>query len=119
MTRASALASCSALLLFSLGGCATSAHSPAPEPYASAPYATTIRALPSLALGKSTKGGVAASLGRTTAIAFDSGYEVWVYLVRNEEEKPVELVLLFDPRGVLAKTRVRPSSRTPRTSPSG
>ena len=109
MRRASALAVLSFVVL---GGCATSAPSPAPEPYASAPYATTIKAIPSLALGKSTKGEVAAGLGRTTAITFESGYEVWVYLIRPStrgEARTTELVLLFDPEGVLAKSRFRPS----------
>jgi hypothetical protein len=94
-----------------MGGCATSGPSPAPQPYASAPYATAIKGIPSLALGKSTKGEVAASLGRTTAITFDSGYEVWVYLIRpsTQESKTTELVLLFDRQGVLAKSRFRPS----------
>ncbi len=115
----------SALVLasFLVAGCSTTAQpTEAPAPYASAPYATTIRAIPPLAAGKSTKGEVAASLGRTTAVAFDSGYEVWVYLIKPSTEgdsETTELVLLFDPQGVLAKSRLRSSSSTPRTSPSG
>ena len=64
-------------------------------------------------VGKSTKADVIRALGKTTAIEFDSGYEVWVY--RLTREPPVagdagraEFVVLFSPAGVVTKTRVRP-----------
>jgi hypothetical protein len=45
-------------------------------------------------------------------IDFDSGYEVWVYRERPTKKeqpppRPTELVLLFAPSGILAKTRIR------------
>jgi hypothetical protein len=43
-------------------------------------------------------------------IRFDSGYEVWVYRqqLRDKQEPPrPELVLLFSPQDVLAKTRIK------------
>ena len=59
-----------------------------------------------LTVGKSTKDDALAALGGGEVIEFDSGYEVWVY-----REKPparhTELVLLFKPSGILAKTRAR------------
>lgn len=64
--------------------------------------------------GSSTKADVGAALGRATAIAFDSGWEVWVYrwpgaglLARDA----TELVVLFDPSGVARKVRMRAGSR--------
>jgi hypothetical protein len=36
-------------------------------------------------------------------VNFDSGYEVWVY----RQPPAAELVLLFEPSGILSKTRVR------------
>ena len=51
-----------------------------------------------------------AALGKATVIDFDSGYEVWVYRERLKEKAkppPTELLLLFAPSGMLAKTRIR------------
>jgi len=64
--------------------------------------------------GKS-KGDMLAAFGQPTTVRFDSGYEVWVFGVnetRNprDREKPKqrsELVLLFDPSGAVAKSRLR------------
>jgi hypothetical protein len=64
-----------------------------------------------IAVGRSTKADVAAALGRATVIPFDSGYEVWVYRWRGAQpttRAATELVVLFDPSGVVKKTRVRP-----------
>ena len=61
--------------------------------------------------GKSTKRDVLALLGKTATVTFDSGYEVWVYHL-EEGEGPrgqAEFVILFDPAGVAAKTRIRPA----------
>lgn len=58
----------------------------------------------------STKADVRAGLGEAVVVDFPSGYEVWVYRQRAHEKPPApsaELVLLFDPSGILAKTRVR------------
>ena len=74
-----------------LGGCAAAPPPPKPAP---APVVLTI--------GKTTKADVRASLGEATIVDFASGYEVWVY-----RHKEAELVLLFEPSGILAKTRQR------------
>ena len=58
-------------------------------------------------VGRSTRADVAARLGETLAISFDNGYEIWVY--RLASARDAELVILFDPSGVVAKTRLRPS----------
>ncbi|MDB5921715.1 MAG: hypothetical protein JWN13_651 [Betaproteobacteria bacterium] len=82
-----------------------------------------------VAIGKSTKADVIASLGETLVISFDTGYEVWVYrlanhtpanaapaqrIARTGSEKawpptPAEFVILFAPSGLVAKTRIRPA----------
>ena len=115
------------LLLASLciGSCATDSRIPPGTPESSAQLpAGTISAADAersrdrVAIGKSTKADVAAALGRAGAtLAFDSGYEVWVYRimpVRVDKQTAGELVVLFAPSGTLAKTRVRPPGvRTP------
>ena len=63
-----------------------------------------------LDIGKSTKADARAALGEAVVVDFESGYEVWVYRERPPEKEPAakaELVLLFAPSGILAKTRVR------------
>jgi len=63
-----------------------------------------------IAVGRSTKADVRAALGEAIVVDFESGYEVWVYRERlGQKAKPpvTELVLLFDPRGTLTKTRIR------------
>lgn len=98
------------LVIAYLAGCA-GPGGPAP----SLTRATEIRsaAAPGITIGKSTKADVIALLGKTTAISFDSGYEVWVYHMtrdvpeRRDPEK-AEFVVLFTPSGVVSKTRIRP-----------
>jgi hypothetical protein len=58
-----------------------------------------------VAVGKSTKADVTAALGETLVIRFDNAYEVWVY--RLAEDRRGEFVILFEPDGVVAKTRIR------------
>jgi hypothetical protein len=82
-----------------LAGCATP---PPPKP-AATPSLREI--LSSLTVGRSTKSDVRAALGEGTVVAFPSGYDVWVY--RETPPSSAELVLLFEPSGVLSKTRVR------------
>lgn len=69
-----------------------------------------------LAIGASTKADVRAALGPAAAeLAFESGYEVWVYRIRApaQAKRPDgELVLLFAPSGALSKTRSRHPSGT-------
>ena len=63
-----------------------------------------------LAVGKSTKAEVRAALGEAIVVDFESGYEVWVYRERpGEKAKPpaTELVLLFEPSGLLTRARIR------------
>jgi hypothetical protein len=81
-----------------------------------------------ITIGKSTKADVLAALGKTTAISFDSGFEVWVYQIKDDAparanlaerilhrgpEKATrgksEFVVLFAPSGVVTKTRIRPA----------
>ena len=79
------------------------------------PQSTNAMATPAQAgavtIGKSTKADVMAALGKTTVVSFDSGFEVWVYQIKDEP--PVagktEFVVLFAPSGVVAKTRIRPA----------
>ena len=65
----------------------------------------------SAAEGATRKAEVRAALGEAVAIDFDSGYEVWVYRDRLPDPSPPpassELVLLFSPSGLLAKSRIR------------
>jgi hypothetical protein len=68
-----------------------------------------------ITIGKSTKADVIASLGKTTVVSFDSGYEVWVYRYKGDASAgsaqgargKTEFVVLFAPSGVVAKTRIR------------
>jgi hypothetical protein len=95
-----------------LGGCAF--IQPPPKP-AAAPLGPG--EIPSartgenaLTVGSSTKSDVRAALGEAVVVDFPSGYEVWVYRERRQEElaaPSAELVLLFAPSGILTKTRVR------------
>jgi ABC-type Fe3+-hydroxamate transport system substrate-binding protein len=65
--------------------------------------------------GKSTKAEVIAALGKTTVVHFDSGFEVWVYQLKDSARAGVEaeprgnseFVVLFTPAGVVSKTRTR------------
>ena len=64
----------------------------------------------------SSKSDVIAALGKGVEIQFDSGYDEWIY--RYTEEAPAkgmparkrELIVLFAPSGIVAKTRLRVSS---------
>jgi hypothetical protein len=75
--------------------------------------------------GISTKADVMAALGKAKVISFDSGFEVWLYRYRDDTSSgdgglahngaasnnaahgPTEFVILFNPSGVVAKSRVR------------
>ena len=74
------------------------------------PQLGTAAAAQRIALGRSSKADVAAALGPGQAIVFDSGYEVWVWRVREPAaaREKTELVVLFNPAGVATKARVRP-----------
>lgn len=72
-----------------------------------------------VAIGKTSKADVIASLGETLVIGFDTGYEVWVYTLAEERTPRIagraapgtsaEFVILFAPSGLVAKSRVRPA----------
>ena len=64
-----------------------------------------------ITVGKSTKPEVANALGPAIVIPFDSGNEIWVYRWPGADRSTrtaTELVLLFEPPGLVAKMRVRP-----------
>jgi hypothetical protein len=61
-----------------------------------------------------TKAQVMAALGRANAIRFDSGWEVWVYRWPGADRSTrgaTEVVVLFDPQGVVKKSRLRRGER--------
>jgi hypothetical protein len=119
-------------LLVSVAGCVTPGVSTSTAPSAVVtPLRTKVipaeRATDAIVIGKSTRADVIGALGETLAISFDSGFEVWVYRLADEtsgkregqrgarrgQEKadrfrPGEFIVLFEPSGVVAKTRIRP-----------
>ena len=100
---------CRALMLVACL-CAACAGPPLPAP-ALAPQIALERVKP----GQSSKPEIAAALGPATIIAFDSGYEVWVYRWPGADSSPraaTELVLLFDRAGLLSKARIKPGYAT-------
>lgn len=67
-----------------------------------------------MAVPGSTKPQVMAALGRANVIAFDSGWEVWVYRwpgADRSTQGATELVVLFDPQGTARKSRLRTGKR--------
>jgi hypothetical protein len=99
------------LFLLLVGGCALQqAKQQEALPLGPGEILSAVNAANAIAVGKSTKADVRSALGEATVIGFDSGYEVWVYRERPREKAAsprTELVLLFDPSGVLTKTRTR------------
>ncbi|WP_427914612.1 hypothetical protein ACPWT1_06775 [Ramlibacter sp. MMS24-I3-19] len=61
--------------------------------------------------GRSTRADVAARLGDADRVAFDSGYEVWVYRSHPVHQGQPELVLLFGPDGLVRKLRIKEAQR--------
>ena len=88
-----------------LSACAASP--PRPKPPFIDPALNAEAASGRVTPGQTTKAQVRAALGEPEAVPFDSGYEVWVYRTQRREGPGDELVLLFDPSGVLTKQRVR------------
>jgi hypothetical protein len=73
-------------------------------------------AMAMVAIGSSTQSDVRAALGQAIVIAFDSGYQVWVYRWPGPDRTTrgaTELVVLFDPSGLATKVRVRPGYAAP------
>jgi hypothetical protein len=66
---------------------------------------------PRTALGNWSKAELVAVLGEARAIRFDSGYEVWVYPLARDKRAGEEFVVLVDPSGTVAKTRLRDNAR--------
>jgi hypothetical protein len=69
-----------------------------------------------IAIGKTAKVDVSAALGRAIVIPFESGYEVWIYRWAGADKTTraaTELVVLFEPSGLVTKARVRPGYATP------
>jgi len=57
-----------------------------------------------------TRDQVAAALGPSNILAFDSGWQMWIYRWPGADDSTraaTELVILFDPGGTVRKTRVR------------
>lgn len=105
-----ALSAC--VLVALLAGCAETGSLREDAPgFVQARGITPQSALDAIAVGRSTRAEVAAALGKATVIPFDSGYEVWVYRWRGAQpttRAATELVVLFEPSGLVKKTRVRP-----------
>jgi hypothetical protein len=62
----------------------------------------------------STKAQVVAALGGGNGVAFESGWEVWVYRwlgADNTARSATEFVILFGPDGTVRKTRLRPGAK--------
>ena len=94
-----------------LSGCALNAPEPSEPPLRLGEVRSALAVEEALAVGKTRKSDVRDAFGPATAVDFASGYEVWVYREPPRKDPPApgaELVLLFDPGGVLAKTRVAP-----------
>ncbi len=58
-------------------------------------------------VGQASRASVLAALGNTHTVSFDSGYQSWVYQVPRGGGRFAEYVILFDPAGLVARTRVR------------
>jgi hypothetical protein len=87
-----------------LAGCAAAPQAP---PGTVVPDAAIAQAVQP---GATTKAELLARFGATTAIRFDSGYEVWRYLTPAAAPGAYgEYVVVIDPRGVVARARRAPA----------
>lgn len=111
--RAGLLAACFAICALAAGCAGIGGPALAPD----APGVMRAGGIPApaaqalIAIGKSTKADVMAALGQAIVIPFDSGFEVWVYRwpgAQRTNRAATELVILFEPSGVVKKTSVRP-----------
>lgn len=95
-----------------LAGCAgPSSLSRADGPMFRDPALAPQAAADAIAAGRSTRAEVAARLGEADRVAFDNGFEVWVYRSHPVHQGQPELVLLFGPDGVVKKLRLKGASR--------
>jgi hypothetical protein len=83
-----------------LAGCAS-----APAPPGN--LVTAARFTQAVIPGVTTKAELAAALGPTKTVAFDSGFETWLYLAPAGADRYTEFVVLVGPDGVVKKTRRR------------
>lgn len=99
MMRALSLHGAALACVLLLGACATG----------SAPPGTRVdeQRFASAAAPGATRASVLAALGPTRGIAFDSGYEVWLYQAPRAGGQFAEFVILFDRAGLVSKTRRR------------
>ena len=124
------------VVLYGFCACVTGCAAPGTSTVATgtaAPFRANIisaqNARDAISIGKSTKADVLAALGNTMVISFDSGFEVWVYRIKEADTPPnasrekrfedagsekgtlgkTEFVVLFAPSGVVTKTRIRPA----------
>lgn len=105
MTRRAACALCFAA---ALAGCATVPAAPPGTPVSDSKVAAAV--VP----GQTTRAQLLAALGPTRHIAFDSGYEVWLYQAPAGAGRYREVVILLDPNGLVRKLRRRdPSPNEP------
>ena len=110
-------ASLSACLGLVLAGCALLPAAQPDRPMFRDARVPLNDAASAVVIGRSTKAEVAARLGEADRLAFDNGYEVWVYRERPVRAGQPELVVLFAPDGVVKKVRVR-AGDTARPRPS-
>jgi F0F1-type ATP synthase membrane subunit c/vacuolar-type H+-ATPase subunit K len=82
-----------------LAGCATTPAAPPGTVVADAKIAQAVQP------GLTTRAMLLAQFGPTTSIRFDSGVEVWRYLLAGAPGSYGEYVIVLDPRGVVAKAR--------------
>lgn len=97
MIRHAVAATAVALLL---GACASTSPPPGAQ-------ASDERLAAAAIPGQSSRASVLAALGKTHKVQFDSGYESWLYQAPRSGGRFAEFVILFDPAGVVRKTRVR------------
>jgi hypothetical protein len=86
-----------------LAGCASAPPAPPGTVVTDATLAQTVQP------GVTTRAMLLARLGATTSIRFDSGVEVWRYLVPAGAGSYGEYVVVLDPRGIVAKVRRAPA----------
>jgi len=94
-----------------LAGCATPGARPDALPAVRDERAVSAQAAQTpLVAGRSTKADALAAFGPAASFRFDSGYEVWAWRwgAAREDAPGGEMVVLFDSRGVVMKTRVKP-----------
>jgi hypothetical protein len=62
--------------------------------------------------GRTTRAELLAAFGPTRSVAFDSGYQAWLYSTGGGAGPSEELVLLLDRDGIVRKMRRRPAYPT-------